>query len=1048
MRTGRGPMDRLGFSQVPTLRARIIRIAVSFGAVLSAYLVYALVAVRLIEPSVSAAPKTTRSPEDYRRPASWPTRPRCSCDRIFPKVLGSCKNPKIVGNDRVKLLFSDYSNRPGGILNLKKCTMLFFEEPNPNKPKAQPIILQPSEGAILQFDEEFDLTRAQDRPTCGRRDERCRHDSTSAVAPGADDDLLIVTREVKLIEDRVVTPEAVNFRFGKSYGSGRDMTILLERDDPPGKQGKAKRQRSTASNRSRSRARSSVHMIRPSGDGAEPPAARSPRASAANRFRTWRRPRPEPAAGQNHLPGSVPLRHRTISGHVQRKGRRLPAQCQRAERRDELRAVGGPFRGARRKPGDRRGRKTPAKRPPAAPHVARSALDRSPGRSGDHPRSLARQPDSRPTGRVRPEDRAASLSTGREAARSIAPEITPAVIPPSGRINCAVEPLVGEQLVTLLGGAKVSLTDMGSARPTVTAIGHAVGRRDPCLAHQPAPADRARPVSRRRGPAGPTNCAALHRQRSPPPGGPGRRPSSEGRLKRVLAQGAVRIESPQLIGATGQLDAIFVPAPPAGRAKPAPGSRRLPANRAAAGAAPLSQQQFRVARIEDGNPFGRSRRPDRGRPNCSLDGKAQLVEAENRQARRQTARGHRRAFGSGPGRHARHRIVVIGKPGHVEARGLTLAGPEIQLERAHEMLWIDGPGRMTGAAPRQSRADQPSAPAAAGQTGGPGNVEITWTGKMQFDGKTAHFERAVVARTATWLVRTETLDATLQRTIDFLGSADSRRQGRAGRVRTTRLQRRPAWSGRIGKPLDRRKRTVVDRSHGSPRPGIESHDRRHRRPRTGHGFPACGGATRPPCRAQRPASPPPKTKPVPTARPGPIRPQRVTYLAVQFARSISGNMYTRELTFANQVSASTVRSAAGKAKLDVENPDQAGPEAMALTCDALTVREAPGRAGRRPRLAGARDAGEHASRRNGYSGTGLSVDLLPAKVADGDGRGWRSDASVFRQEKLGGPRSNTTASRILYWPSTKRIEVDNGQFIDLGPSRGKPARRDAKSTTK
>ena len=31
----------------------MVRIAVSFGAVLSAYLVYALVAVRLIEPSVS-----------------------------------------------------------------------------------------------------------------------------------------------------------------------------------------------------------------------------------------------------------------------------------------------------------------------------------------------------------------------------------------------------------------------------------------------------------------------------------------------------------------------------------------------------------------------------------------------------------------------------------------------------------------------------------------------------------------------------------------------------------------------------------------------------------------------------------------------------------------------------------------------------------------------------------------------------------------------------------------------------------------------------------
>jgi hypothetical protein len=66
-------------------------------------------------------------------------------------------------------------------------------------------------------------------------------------------------------------------------------------------------------------------------------------------------------------------------------------------------------------------------------------------------------------------------------------------------------------------------------------------------------------------------------------------------------------------------------------------------------------------------------------------------------------------------------------------------------------------------------------------------------------------------------------------------------------------------------------------------------------------------------------------------------------------------------------------------------------------------------------------------------------------VMEGDGR---SDALVFRQEKLGGPRSNITASRILFWPSTSRIQVDNGQFIDLGPTSGKPLDRDPKSTTK
>ena len=43
---------------------------------------------------------------------------------------------------------------------------------------------------------------------------------------------------------------------------------------------------------------------------------------------------------------------------------------------------------------------------------------------------------------------------------------------------------------------------------------------------------------------------------------------------------------------------------------------------------------------------------------------------------------------------------------------------------------------------------------------------------MQFDGRQAHFEQAVVARTAALLVRTDVLDAFLQKTIDFAHPPD------------------------------------------------------------------------------------------------------------------------------------------------------------------------------------------------------------------------------------------------------------------------------------
>ena len=89
----------------------------------------------------------------------------------------------------------------------------------------------------------------------------------------------------------------------------------------------------------------------------------------------------------------------------------------------------------------------------------------------------------------------------------------------------------------------------------------------------------------------------------------------------------------------------------------------------------------------------------------------------------------------------------------------------IDLDKRTNMLWIDGPGRiLTGPAIKQSLAAQAQPAARPAEQG---NLDITWTGKMHFDGHTAHFERTVVARTTTWLVRTETLDASLQRTIDF-----------------------------------------------------------------------------------------------------------------------------------------------------------------------------------------------------------------------------------------------------------------------------------------
>ena len=52
-------------------------------------------------------------------------------------------------------------------------------------------------------------------------------------------------------------------------------------------------------------------------------------------------------------------------------------------------------------------------------------------------------------------------------------------------------------------------------------------------------------------------------------------------------------------------------------------------------------------------------------------------------------------------------------------------------------------------------------------------------------------------------------------------------------------------------------------------------------------------------------------------------------------------------------------------------------------------------------------------------------DLL---VLEGTGR---NDAVLTRNNPRGGSMARSAARKILYWPGTERLEVDDGRFLDL-----------------
>ncbi len=110
-------------------------------------------------------------------------------------------------------------------------------------------------------------------------------------------------------------------------------------------------------------------------------------------------------------------------------------------------------------------------------------------------------------------------------------------------------------------------------------------------------------------------------------------------------------------------------------------------------------------------------------------------------------------------------VTVTGSPAHFEGRTLGLTGPNINLNRGTNKLWIDGPGRLDLVLPRDLQGREI-----------PGGLplRIEWKKRMRpEDARTIRFEGAVVASTQNQQLRAESLDAIFQQPLQF---SDPKRQ--------------------------------------------------------------------------------------------------------------------------------------------------------------------------------------------------------------------------------------------------------------------------------
>ncbi len=202
--------------------SRCVRFFTSLAAVLGAFLAYRLVLVPWIEPA--ARQRAAAADADWIPSADARTQ---HVQSLFPPGSWERERPKVLDTDRAVLLLQELRELDQNRLELKPCTLILFSGGNEDREGARPVILQAAQGAVLTFDEPVNLARGQighlsrgslPGPVTIRSPES---------RPGAGDRLEVVTHDVQMTRDRIEAPQPIQFRYGRSYGSGRDLIINL-----------------------------------------------------------------------------------------------------------------------------------------------------------------------------------------------------------------------------------------------------------------------------------------------------------------------------------------------------------------------------------------------------------------------------------------------------------------------------------------------------------------------------------------------------------------------------------------------------------------------------------------------------------------------------------------------------------------------------------------------------------------------------------------------------------------------------------------------------
>ncbi|HTN75309.1 MAG TPA: hypothetical protein VL096_08685 [Pirellulaceae bacterium] len=1019
------------------MKQHLQRYASAMAIVLIAFSAYALLAVPRIEPSVKL-----RTQEDTFSPGEATShvmdRHRKKVEHIFPAGSWQLQSPKVLETEHGTLVFKDYKPLADGRMELKPVTLIVYsgQKSPAGKASARPIIMDAPEGAVLQFDSATDPARADfGRLTGGLLTGPIRIHSP-ATSPTANDALQIVTRNVQLDERRIWTPHAVNFRYGPSYGSGRDLVITML---PPENQGKQKKGPAIEGMKTlelvhvdkfhfETAAANLMPGMPPPASGSAskgPPAPVEVTCQGPFMFDFEQSVASfEDAVDVIRLNPDGPsdqLNCQLLSIYLNKKEKtatptKSPEDKAEAFDVERVVAVGHPV--VLRAPsmaatarGQRLEYHFPTRRILLDDNdrvmlmddrfdIEAKQLEYQLAESGGLGRLWAAGP-----GRLRV--RKTEATKGRTS--TVGLRIRPPIAPIASRTDNAaplmfeaqwqkqllLQPQNQQHVVSLIEGAGVRVGAMGG----FTANEIHLWLNETLRA---------------------TNAAPRAATNKPGFG------SSKFDIDpdRMLALGNVRIAAEQLDGNTQRLEAWFRKAAPIVGAPPA------------TTATPIATSNPTT------NPLGSSKpgEPEATAPpkqKFHLDGDVVRIQLF-RQGEVTTldevgVEGHVRLSEYPPaiptpppplvitgsalrlqGGMNEHAVAhIFGEPAEVSARGTTMRGSNIHLHRGENRAWVEGPGEML-------------LPLAKDLSGAkierPSQVAVSWQQSLEFDGQLAQFVGNVQAQTQTkqW-ARADTLDVTLTQAINFMqAKAATQPQVAVVEFDGHFALENPSYD-KFGKLA-----SIEKMEAQSMRIEQQSGDMKAAGPGWVSTVRLGGGDN--PLAARTGAPPPPRNA-------NSNEPPTFNYLFVEFQLQAVGNIYQRQVEFQRHVRSVYGPVDGWQGKLDVDRIETLGEQGVALSCQRLALREMPGSSANSTTIE-MEATGDTLVEGRTFTARAARIGYVDEKqllVLEGDGR---RDAELTRQEKVGGPQSNLKAQKIMYWKFDNRVHFDGVSGLEFNPTAG------------